>query len=97
MQHLRRNWPVMAAVAAVIAAGGLGWGLSGQGQASADPEPPGGYAALTGAEHDAVLEVMAGVGLDRDAATALNVNAAQAEELVSAVRNWWVSAQQNHC
>lgn len=86
MKNLRQHWRALTCVLAALVLVGAFWMRSGVSRSVAAQAPM--YTAVTAAERQAVLHLMAEIDLDRDALIALNLTAADAESLVSTVRTW---------
>lgn len=89
MSALKRNGKalVMVAVATVFATGSW-WYLAPIAQNVGQVNPPA-ATPVTAAEHAALWDLLDAVDLDRDALVALNLNAAQAEGVFTALRTWY--------
>jgi len=94
MRQLRKHWQVPAGALAVLVLGGTVWWRGAEArttaffsllQASGTATT---YEPITQLRRDAILQILADVNLDRDAFVALNVSDAQAESVLSTVRNW---------
>jgi len=88
MQNLKTHWRPMAGVLVGLVLCGVFWMRGGLRETIAVQPAGPVYTTVTEAERQSVVRLMDTIDLDRDALVALNLNAADAESLVSTVRTW---------
>ena len=94
MQMIRKHWWLSVVGVVVVIAGTWWWRSAEARMAFLDqPQSPPVYEPLPPIQHDAIMNLLADLSLDRDALVALNLSSFQAQSVVSAVRSWYVTNQ----
>jgi hypothetical protein len=96
MKKLQRHWrTVLIVLVLVTGTGTLWWWRSAEARTAFldEPQSPPTYDPLPLIQHDAIVNLLADMSLDRDALVGLNLTSSQAESVVSAVRTWYGTNQ----
>ncbi|MCP4589428.1 MAG: hypothetical protein GY842_01660 [bacterium] len=90
MRRIHNNWKMIVVVFVFAAASGSAWWhFDISSTTTAEPAGDGEYDAVGTVQREAILGVLGEIDLDRDALVALNLNAAQAEDVLADTRAWY--------